>query len=62
MLQIDAIVDAPHNTSDSSGLMYFPFLFPVSHGVQLDALRGEVSDRRSSTFREFYMFCFNYAK
>eukprot|EP00903_Cladosiphon_okamuranus_P007717 g7478.t1 len=29
---------------------------------QLDALRGEVADRRSETFREFYMFCFDYAK
>ncbi|CAM9602689.1 unnamed protein product [Scytosiphon promiscuus] len=29
---------------------------------QLDALRREVADKRSSTFREFYMFCFNYAK
>eukprot|EP00752_Nemacystus_decipiens_P012031 g10666.t1 len=29
---------------------------------QLDTLRGEVADRRSQTFREFYMFCFEYAK
>ena len=29
---------------------------------QLDGLRGEITDRRSPTFREFYMFCFEYAK
>lgn len=30
--------------------------------LQLKDLRAMVDDRRSPTFRDFYMFCFEYAK